>query len=293
MELQAELLVDSKCGLGEAIQWSVRDQRLYWVDIDNAKLLSCDENGKDVLIKDMPERLCAFAFDPDGNLLCAFASGLYRYHAQTDQRDLLVAFEPDIPETRLNDGRCDRNGRFIVGGYSEGNQDFITSVVSFGSGQLTTLIKNVTCSNSIGFSSDGTRLYFADTMTKDIFYFGYDTETGDISDKKLFATLKEEEGVPDGSVVDSAGALWNAQFAGGRVQRFLADGTRDICVRLPVPNVTCACFGGKNLDKLFITTACHKMTAEEIGANPLSGGVFVVSPGVQGNAESDYGSRLY
>lgn len=293
MELQAELLVDSKCGLGEGIQWSVKNQRLYWVDIDNAQLFSCDENGDDVLVKDLPERLCSFAFDPDGNMVCAFESGIYRYHSQTDQRDLLAAFEPDISETRLNDGRCDRNGRFVAGGYSEGNQEAISSVVSFDRGQMTTLIKNVACSNSIGFARDGKRMYFADTMAKDIFYFKYNNETGDLSDKTLFATLTEEEGVPDGSVVDSEDALWNAQFSGGRVQRFLSDGTRDICVRLSVPNITCACFGGKKLDKLFITTARHKMTEDEISTIPLSGGVFFVSPGVCGIAESEYGTRLF
>lgn len=293
MNLIADILIDCKNDLGEGIQWSQSNQRLYWVDIVECKLCSCDEFGNDFISKQLPERLCSFAFDPDGNMLCAFASGLYRYHSETGERDLLFAFEADLKETRLNDGRCDAQGRFIVGGYNECGPEPISSVISYTKAGAQTLIKNVKCTNSLGFSIDGTRMYFTDTPTKKIIAYDYDKTTGRISNKTLFATLSDDEGVPDGSVVDAEDALWNAQFRGGRVQRFLKDGTRDICVNLPAPNITCACFGGANLNKLYITTARHKMTADAIAEYPHSGGVFVVEPGVTGNVEHQFKECLF
>ncbi len=284
------LLIDSKNGLGEGVQWSVSQQRLFWVDIDEARLCSCDEFGQDFRAVDMPERMCSFAFDLDGNLLCAFASGLYRYNVETDVRDILFAFEEDKPQTRMNDGRCDRQGRFIVGGYNEKGPEAISSVISYDKGKATTLIHDVKCANSLSFSPDGSMMYFTDTATKKIFRFDYDE--GVLSNRTLFADVVDD-GSPDGSCVDADGALWNARFRGANVQRYLPDGTVDTRIELPVPNITCVCFGGKNLDKLYITTARHKMTKDQIAEFPLSGGVFVVEPGVTGLAEEVYGDHLF
>jgi len=292
-EMQAELLINSQNGLGEGIQWSETQQRLFWVDIDESKLCSCDEFGEDYLEINMPERLCSFAFDPEGHLLCGFASGLYRYNIKTAERNVLHAFEPDLKGTRFNDGRCDRAGRFIIGGYNEAGPDPISSVICYENGQVKTLIEDVKCTNSICFSSDGMRMYFTDTATKKIVHFDYDPSCGGLSNKTLFAALTDGEGSPDGSCVDREDALWNARFRGNSVQRYLKDGTKDIRIDLPVPNVTCCCFGGKNLDKLFITTARHKMSPEQIEQYPLSGGVFVVIPGVTGLAENIFKDHLF
>ena len=51
------------------------------------------------------------------------------YDPATDTREDIAAFEPDRTMTRLNDGRTDRQGRFIAGGFDEKNGAFISSVV--------------------------------------------------------------------------------------------------------------------------------------------------------------------
>lgn len=288
-----ELLVDCQNTLGEGIQWSVSKQRLFWTDIQEKKLYCCDEFGGDLTIFDLPERLCSFAFDPDGNLLAAFASGLYRYKLATGDRDLLLAFEPDKEGTRLNDGRCDRAGRFIVGGYNEAGPEPISSVLSFANGLAKVLFKDVKCANGLCFSPNGSVMYFTDTATREIVSFSYDQASGVLSNKQSFAILGDDEGSPDGSCVDAEGGVWNAQFRGGRVQRFLADGSRDIRIDLPVPNATCVCFGGCGLNKLYISTARHKMTEDQLQQYPLSGGVFVVQPGQTGLVEDIYKSSLF
>lgn len=294
-ELQAELLVDCKNILGEGIQWSTREQRLYWVDIEKSLLYSCDEDGGQLITRELDERLCAFAFDPDGNMLAGFASGLFRLNLTTGEKQLLVPFEPELPETRMNDGRCDHMGRFIIGGYCEGEESMrpVSSVISYSNGQVQRLIEEVACTNSIGFSGDCSCMYFADTAGKTIYSFAYDPGRGAISDKQVFALLSEEEGIPDGSVIDEEDGLWNAQFEGGRVQRFLPDGSRDCCIRLDVSNVTCACFGGARLDTLYVTTARLHLSEEQLASQPTAGGLYVARPGVKGRPERGYATPLF
>ncbi len=72
-EFNAHLLVDCQNVLGEGVRWNVELQRVFWVDIEQKQLWSCDEQGGSLECLELPERLCAFAFDPDGNLLAAFA----------------------------------------------------------------------------------------------------------------------------------------------------------------------------------------------------------------------------
>jgi sugar lactone lactonase YvrE len=104
----------------------------------------------------------------------------------------------------------------------------------------------------------------------------YDPATGTPSDKKLFHSFTDQPGLPDGSVIDEEGFLWNAQWAGSRIVRFRPDGRVDRVVELPVKNITCLCFGGEDLDTLFITTARMLLSQQELEHNPGSGGVFAL-----------------
>jgi sugar lactone lactonase YvrE len=63
------------------------------------------------------ERLCSFAFRERGGWLMAFASGMAFYDLESGKTECLHKLRPSNDEVRLNDGRCDRQGRFIVGEY--------------------------------------------------------------------------------------------------------------------------------------------------------------------------------
>jgi L-arabinonolactonase len=292
--MRAELLIDSKCTLAEGIQWRVDQQRLWWTDIHGCALWSCDADGRDVVRMDTPERLGSFAFDPDGHMLAAFESGLFKWDLGRDRLERLTDFEPGNPTTRLNDGRCDRQGRFLVGGMNEDGLKPTSSLIRFDSGRGETLLTGIGCSNSICFSPDGTWLYFADTPTRMIQRIPYDVSTGQLGTAAVFLQLEnEEKGYPDGSCVDANGSIWNARFNGFRVQQTLADGSDGLRISLPVPQVTCACFGGPDLGRLYISTARENMSDAEVERYPLSGGIFVVSPGAIGLSEDRFAHPLF
>jgi L-arabinonolactonase len=125
-------------------------------------------------------------------------------------------------------------------------------------------------------------MYHADTPQGEIWAFDYDTSTGTPSNRRTLCRFDDQPGVPDGSIVDADGCLWNAQWNGGRVLRYTPDGRVDRVIEVPVMNPTCVAFGGPGLDTLFITSAKFTMTPEQLGEYPLSGALLAVRPGVTG-----------
>ncbi len=291
--MKADLLIDAQNTLGEGIQWNPDHRRIWWTDIHGCALWSCDADGGSVETIKTKERLGCFAFDPQNRILAAFESGLYRWDLETDRLEQIYAFESDHPTSRMNDGRCDRQGRFVAGGIDEAGLTPTSSVIRFDGEDTTTVLSDVRCTNSICFSPDGTWMYFADSPTRMIQRIPYDTETGRMGAAESFYAVSEEGGVPDGSCVDVEGALWNARFGGGVVQRILPDGTDGLTVAVGVPQVTCACFGGDNLDRLYITTARESLSQPELEAGPLSGGLFVCEPGFRGLPEDRFATSLF
>ena len=95
--MKAELLIDSKCILAEGIQWRVDQQRLWWTDIHGSGLWHCDADGNDAVRIETPERLGSFAFDPDGRILAAFETGLFRWDLDGNWLERLTEFEPNNP----------------------------------------------------------------------------------------------------------------------------------------------------------------------------------------------------
>ncbi len=280
--IKATLLVDCKNQLGEGIQWSVDRQRVYWPDIFGNMLQSCDEDGGAIERVQLETGLTAFGFTRTGRAIASFVDGIFWLDTETGEREMLHPFQPENPKTRLNDGGLDRQGRFLVGGMDEVDTAAIAPMLSVTPDGVREILQGIAISNSLAFSPDGATMYFADTPTKKIVIYRYDVDTGTPSEPQVFTTLADGEGGPDGSVVDAEGGLWNARFGGSAVQRYLPDGTPDIRVDLPAPNVTCCAIGGRDMNRLFITTARAGMSEAELDACPAAGGLFVADIPVKG-----------
>ena len=207
----------------------------------------------------------------------------------------LAEVERDIPETRSNDGRCDRAGNFVFGTINERFDGRpLGSFYQFSrEGVLKRLaLSHVQIANSICFSPDGETLYYCDSPLREIRCCKYDPATAEVSDQRVFVSLGGQEGEPDGSVVDAEGCLWNAVWGGACIVRYHPDGTRDTVVKLPVPNPTCVGFGGDALDELYITTSRQEMTDEQLAAAPSAGGLYRVKVPVRGIPEASFTGNL-
>ncbi|MFX1695637.1 SMP-30/gluconolactonase/LRE family protein [Paraburkholderia sp. A1RO-5L] len=277
----AALLVDAKCELGEGATWCARSGRLYWTDIEGKRLWRYDVREDQHVTWAMPERLACFALCEDARtLLLGLESRLAFFDLETGVVDTIVEVEPGVP-TRLNDGRCDREGRFVfgtkyeatpmqaIGGFYRLNRDLTLERLPLPAPAI---------SNSIAFSPGGSTMYYCDSLTRKICACDYNAGgvDGTIANLRVFTTLTDETGVPDGSTVDAEGGLWNAQWGGGRVVRYGADGVETTRVKIPTAQPSCVTLGGVLLDTLYVTSARAEMEPATLARDPYAGGVFAV-----------------
>ena len=128
------------------------------------------------------------------------------------------------------------------------------SINSEPTGRYGVLDDGIVVSNAPCWAPDGRTFYFADSIRGEIYAYDYDLDSGSASNRRLFASTKDDPGAPDGGTVDAEGYVWNAQIVGGRIIRYRPDGGVDRVVEFPVATLTSLMFGGPNLDILYVTT---------------------------------------
>jgi L-arabinonolactonase len=287
--MRAELIVDCKNEHGEGVFWNPSDGRIWWTDIHGRALWSFDPVTTQSTSIPMEDRVCCFAPRAAGGLIVAYSDRVVLFDPETKQETLVTLFEPENPETRLNDGRTDRQGRLVVGGMNEVSGKPDSSVISIdGNLKVQTLIDQISCANSICFSPAGNTMFFADTPDREILAFDYEKGRGTLTNKRLHASFKQEPGLPDGSCVDAEGGVWNAEWEGHRVVRVAPNGTIDRVIDVPVWKPTCCAFGGPNLDTLFITSSRLMSDEATLKKEPSAGGLFAVKPGIRGVVDTPF-----
>lgn len=270
--------------LGEVPVWSFRDSLLYWVDIRAPALHGLDLATGINRTWPMPEAIGAVAIHAKGGLLLALASGLARFDPANATLTPIYPIEADNPTSRLNDGRCDRQGRFWVGSMDRSDPKGGSLYCYHPNGTLHRLFGGIQIPNGLAVSPDGRNLHFCDSPTGQLTLRALDPHTGLLGPPSLFAVC-ERPGSPDGAVYDADGCLWVVHYEGARVTRYTPDGRIDRVIALPVPCPTACCFGSDGLDTLFVTSARIGLKEEALRDAPLSGSIFAIFPGVRGLPE--------
>lgn len=284
-----ECLVDSASRLGECTLWCEREQALWWVDSRGPSLWRHHPASGATRSIPLPEVVGSFCFRNRGGMVVAMASGFHFLDPDTGALQPIADPESSLPENRFNDGRCDRRGRFLSGTMCDVRRDPAGSLYRLDPDLSCTKLRgDLIVPNSIAWSPDNRRLYLADTYRHRIMAFDYDIECGAISNERLFVDASGHPGRPDGSCIDEDGCLWNAEYGGWRLVRYTPEGKIDRTIELPVSNPTCCCFGGEDLDILYVSSATQRLAPEELAEQPLAGGVFAVRPGVKGLTEARF-----
>jgi sugar lactone lactonase YvrE len=281
-------VVPARAILGESPIWDPVDEALWWVDIRRPAVHRYLPRTGAADAWPMPEEVGSLALrrERGRGLLLALRSGLAFFDPATGALERVCRPEPDQPDNRLNDGKCDRRGRFWVGSmHVSGRQP--TGVLYRVDPDLAwqRVVDGITVPNSLAFAPDDRTLYFADTPTRRIMAHGLDLERGALGPARVFVTVPDDAGYPDGSTVDAEGFLWNAHWDGGRLTRYAPDGRVDRVVPLPVTRPTCCAFGGSALDVLYVTTASVRLGEAELGRQPWAGGLLALDVGVRGLPE--------
>lgn len=311
----ATLLLPSHNILGECILYDDDTNHILWTDIDGKEFHKLDlSNGSHTFIS-LPKMLCAFALRPkdEKGFLFAWEDGFQLYDVENTEElsDMSIGEDvnPDKLPTRLNDGRVDPNGKyFLCGGYYGDIEGQYMKVFKCSLGQEQegkaenkeekkpilhheAVVQKIQVTNSICWSPDGQTMYLADSPSKTIFKYDYNSSNGTLSDQKVPLSIMEQ-GVPDGSCVDANGNIWNALWrngAGSSKVQCIDPNTGDVIYTVNMPDstsqITCCCFGGPDLDVLFISTAHINRDKEK---EPNGGCVYAVKLDVKGCLEKRF-----
>jgi sugar lactone lactonase YvrE len=299
MALKIECILACENHLGEGPVWDVEEGRLYWVDgtgrrVGKASIWRLDPRSGKVENWSLDRDVGAMALRRGGGAVLALDDGFYFFDFASGKLDLIQLVEADVPRTRLNDGKCDRRGRFYAGGMDDKEELAICGLYRLDPDlRVTKVDSGIICSNGPCWSPDDKTFYFADTFQGEYWAYDFDLETGTLSKKRLFASFAADQGVADGSTIDDEGCVWNAQLISGELVRYAPDGTVERRIGMPVRNITSCMFGGDRLDELYVTSmarvkhpAVHDRFAKEVKPQFLAGSLFKVTGlGVRGLPE--------
>jgi len=285
MNTHLDLMLSQSAELGEGLQWHGGSQRWWWTDIEGSSLQAWSPTTG-LLVARLPDRLGCFAHTRSGQLLLGLAKrlclGQLADPAASGSRAIalqqLVPVDASEPRTRINDGRTDRRGYFVFGTMNESpDRRPIASFYQYSlqHGLRRLALPAVSIANSLCFSLDGRTMYFCDSPSGRILQCDYDAETAAVANLRPFVQL-DVEAVPDGSVIDAEGCLWNAQWGAGRVARYDPHGRLMALFTAPAAHTSCPALGGEGGDQLMLTTARTDLSREALAAQPLSGSLFGV-----------------
>jgi sugar lactone lactonase YvrE len=271
--------------LGESPVWCSESQRLCWVDIRAPALRRLDPATGALKTFTLPDLCGAVMLSRDHRLVLSMRLGLFTFDPVAGTLAPLLALEPAALDNRLNESKCDRQGRLWVGTMRDFGLATTGSLYRIDRKLgCTRMLEAVTVPNAICWSPDDRTMYFADTKDGRLRAYEFDAESGTLGAMRVL-NAHGLPGRPDGAIVDAEGAVWNARYEGGVVARILPDGTIDRVVEVPATRVTACALGGPDLRTLYVTTASQKLTPEERAAQPEAGGLFAIDVDVPGLPE--------
>lgn len=253
-----EVVTSEPAQLGEGPVWSENEQVLYWIDIDGKAVHRYDPSSGEHQARSVPGRPGSLALTAEpAKMLMSTEHEVVWLDWTTGETEPFVVLEQEGAGIRMNDGRTDPGGRFVVGSMYEDTSAgrFDGSLHQLNAdGSATTLRCAVGVANGLAFDTDRSIMYWADTPTQQVLAWDYDKATGERENERVFFDYTTVEGKPDGACVDAEGYYWSASVRGWALTRVAPDGTVERRIDLPVSMPTMPCFGGPNLDLLFVTS---------------------------------------
>jgi xylono-1,5-lactonase len=281
---EVDCLWPAAATLGEGPLWSSREAALYWVDIKAPALHRFRPADGDKTSWVMPERIgwVIERAEKEG-LVAGFKNRGFAFLTPgTMAVETIGHPEPDYPDNRFNDAKADSFGRIWAGTMDDNEREASGALYRLDPDlDWHRMDKGYVVTNGPALSRDNRLLYHTDTFEGTIYVFDL-ADSGKLSNKRVFVTIPEGDGYPDGMACDAEGYLWVAHWGGWRITRFTPQGEVDRVIEMPVSQVTSVAFGGPNLDRLFITSAAIGLDEKDLEEQPLAGGLFALDPGVKG-----------
>ncbi|MGH8598232.1 MAG: SMP-30/gluconolactonase/LRE family protein [Gammaproteobacteria bacterium] len=287
MHYSIECVASDANELGEGPLWDHENDVLYWVDgtgrrVGKPSIWRFDPSTGHKQYWSLAHDVGAMALREQGGAVLALDDGFYFFDFQTSVLELIQRIDAAQPRSRLNDGKCDRRGRFFAGGMDDREEQRLCGLWRLDPDlKITQVESKIICSNGPCWSPDDKTFYFADTFQQTLWAYDYDLATGTLANRRDFASTADDPGFFDGSTVDAEGGIWNALVIGGDLIRYTPDGEIERRIGMPVKNITSLTFGGPHLDEIYVTSmarvrhpASHAHFAKQLKPQFGAGSVF-------------------
>ncbi|MEZ5660167.1 MAG: SMP-30/gluconolactonase/LRE family protein [Burkholderiaceae bacterium] len=278
-DLHIERLTDSPDDLGESPLWDPREDCLWWIDgVAGQVRRKYLQRGRWSATEsfEFDEHVGSIALRAEGGLVIALEHSIIGWNPDAGDLTMLLADALTDQRLRLNDGKTDRQGRFVCGGMGRELEPLAPLLQLNVHGQVRVLATGLKVSNGICFSPDGRSLYFADTPARTLCTCDYDPATGVASEARVLIDCSALGTGIDGATVDDQGRLWAALVRIGEIGCFAPDGRLLARYPAPVDLPSGLAFGGRDMRTLFLTSIRDSRTGRTVSRHPLGGHLFAI-----------------
>ncbi len=281
-DYKIDLVVDAKAVIGESPIWA--DGFLYWIDVKAPALYRTEIATGSTEKWHLPSEIGGYALMDDGKgVVAALRDGVFAINFASAEGELLCPAPYDPATHRFNESGCDPRGRLWLGTMfdpkpgvrSDPVPDYLYSFTLDGG-----LVRHDDCGvlfNGFAWRPGHSEFFTAHSREGRIYACEFDLDRGEIGEKRVFAEVPYQLGIPDGGAFDDEGFYWSAIHRGGRLHRYAPDGHLDEVIELPVQNPTKMAFCGADLATMCVASATHGKPGK-----PHEGGLFRLRPGVRG-----------
>jgi L-arabinonolactonase len=267
----------TKDQLGESPCWDADAQALCWIDALAGVLWRWCPDVETLERHALPAPVGSIAPCRSDAVVVALRNTFARYDFESRKLEVLASIPVDLPDVRINDGKCDPSGNFIAGTMHMNRQAGERVVGGLfrlrPDCSVEQLADDIGFANGPCFSPDGRTLYVADSLERTIWAYDYDPQ-GPLRNKRVFARTERFDAGPDGATVDTQGYVWSVLPRAARLARFAPDGALERLVDLPVSYPASLCFGGPRFEQAYLTTISRSARLE--GRLAHDGGLFLI-----------------
>jgi len=229
-------IIEEKNILGESCLWNHYNNKFYWVDIIDKKIKSYD--GEIVEKFETNKMPCCITLLDNNTFTLALEDEIVIYDIRNNSFNSQLKL--DDKRVRFNDGKLDKNGILYIGTMDREAKEHIGEIYKYENNYLEPIIKNVGISNGISFDEDN-KMYWSDSLDRKLYY-----------ENELINEY--EDMTPDGAYINEKGDYYSCLWGGSKIDIYRDRKIYNNIV-LPVEYPTCCCYGGDDMNKLFITSA--------------------------------------
>jgi xylono-1,5-lactonase len=263
--------------LGEGPYWSRRENAVFWVDVLGQYLHRLSLADEVIMSWKMPDVIGWAIERTQGGFVCGMGREVFTLNLDPFTLTPFADLETQVPDNRINDAKADAFGRLWAGTMPFGADKPTGNLYRIDpDGSVHGKDKGYQVTNGPAIDPEGAYLYHTNTSLGQVYKFAL-SSSGELGPRELFLQFKADWGKPDGMTFDAEGGLWIAHWGGGRISRFLADGSLDEVINLPTSQITSCCFAGENLERMFVTSAAIGLQDET-----HAGALFEVKTGRRG-----------